>query len=689
MLALLIASLGGWVAQEAANRIFSAQDLERVGWRILLSLAMGTGLWCAHVVIASMHPLPFSVGYNLFGTLTGWAAAMLFSALASWVIGTQPRNQSRVISGAFILAAGIELTSILGVCAIGVLPGPRWNISLIGMGGLIAIVGTGVSLGILHMQRQQASMRWATQALACLCIGLTAVMTQSFVIRAVDWSNQSFSKFDSQINAPMLSALTSVGSLALLITLWLALLIESRLRASLRIANSQLQSTAFTDLLTGLPNRLGFEKLLGKAAADADYHQSQLALLFINLDAFKPINEIYGHHGGDSILCEIASRLRSVAEPGDHLARLGGDEFLLLMTTQVTTETASTRARQILTLVSKPHKFEGREGSIACSIGIAMYPTHGAASVLITRADAAMRASKAAGGATFSFFEPRMINDHREQVELLQDLRGALGRNEFELFYQPKIDAPSGEITGAEALLRWVHPERGMISPMIFIPAAEKYGLINSIGAWVLEEACRQIAAWRKEGMWMRVAVNLSVHQLRQADLPDRISESLNRHQVNPSLLTCEITESVAMEDATLTRKLFERLAAVGVHISIDDFGTGYSSLSYLRTLPAGELKIDRSFVMDLETSSDARAVVDAVIKLAQALSLKVVAEGVETNGQNQILRSLGCDQLQGYFFAKPMRAKALALWATQSEGPAHIDFRRSLFDPMLPPVEP
>lgn len=664
-----------------------ARDLERVAWRIVLSLAMGTGLWCAHVVAASAQPLPFPVGYNLFGALTGWAVAMFLSALASWLIGTQPISRIGVIGATFILAVAIELTSILGICAIGILPGPLWKLSLIGLGGVAALVGAGISLGIVYVNSQRQSQGWLPQALAALCLGLTVIMAQHCVIQAVDWGHHGYSKFDSQVNAAILAALASVGSPVLLITLWLGLLIEARLRTSLRIANLQLQRNAFTDLLTGLPNRLALENLLGEAAAAADYHQSQLALLFINLDAFKPINEIYGHHGGDSVLCEMASRLRSVVGTGDHLARLGGDEFLLLMTTDVTTETASARARQILALVSKPHKFEGREGAIACSIGIATYPTHGASSVLIARADAAMRASKAAGGAVFSFFEPRMLNDHREQVELLQDLRGALGRNEFELFYQPKIDAPSGQITGAEALLRWVHPERGMISPMIFIPAAEKYGLINSIGAWVLEEACRQIAAWRKEGLWMRVAVNLSVHQLRQTDLPDRISESLHRHQINPSLLTCEITESVAMEDAAVTRKLFERLAAVGVHISIDDFGTGYSSLSYLRTLPAGELKIDRSFVMDLETSSDARAVVNAVIKLAQALSLKVVAEGVETNGQNQILRSLGCDQLQGYFFAKPMRAKALSLWATQSEGPAHIDFRRSLFDPMLPPV--
>ena len=287
--------------------------------------------------------------------------------------------------------------------------------------------------------------------------------------------------------------------------------------------------------------------------------------------------------------------------------------------------------------------------------------------------------------ATFTFFEPRMLGDAREQVELLRDLRQAAARNQFELYYQPKIHAPSGEITGAEALLRWHHPQRGMVSPAVFIPIAERHGLIGTLGQWVIDEACRQARAWRDQGLRMRVAINLSVHQLRQPDLAERIAAALKSQQVNPQLLTCEITESVAMEDGEGTMKIFEKLAAVGVNISIDDFGTGYSSLAYLRKLPAGELKIDRSFVLDLETSGDARAVVDAVVKLAQALGLKVVAEGVETEAQNQILRSLGCDELQGYLFAKPMSAKALALWAMNDVGPRTMEFRDSLFAETLP----
>jgi EAL domain-containing protein (putative c-di-GMP-specific phosphodiesterase class I) len=262
---------------------------------------------------------------------------------------------------------------------------------------------------------------------------------------------------------------------------------------------------------------------------------------------------------------------------------------------------------------------------------------------------------------------------------MVRDLRRAIANNELELYFQPKIDARSGKVTAAEALLRWNHPQLGLVLPGQFVPLAERTGLIGPLGDWVIEAACRQARAWRDKGLRMRVAINLSAYQMRQDDIVDRIIESLKRHRIRPSLLTCEITESAAMEDTLATQETFRRLGELGTHLSIDDFGTGYSSLAYLRKLPAEELKIDRSFVQDLEHSPDARAVVDAVLKLAHALGLKVVAEGVENPRQHQILVELGCDELQGYLFAKPMSARALLLWAIGDRGEASV-FRNSLF---------
>ena len=275
---------------------------------------------------------------------------------------------------------------------------------------------------------------------------------------------------------------------------------------------------------------------------------------------------------------------------------------------------------------------------ISCSVGIAMYPDGCSHAKLIARADAAMYASKRAGGSNHCFYSTAMDADAEAQFTLLRDLRKAVAAKEFELFYQPKIDSKSGKVTAVEALLRWKHPTRGVLLPSVFIPIAERFGLIGQIGNWVIEDACRQSRAWRDKGLRMRVAINLSAHQMRQDDIVERITGALQQYKIHPSLLTCEITESAAMEDTKTTQATFRRLGELGTHLSIDDFGTGYSSLAYLRKLPAEELKIDRSFIMDLEHSADARAVVDAVIKLAHALGLKVVAEGVENQRQQQVL---------------------------------------------------
>jgi diguanylate cyclase (GGDEF)-like protein len=481
-----------------------------------------------------------------------------------------------------------------------------------------------------------------------------------------------------------MAVLVTAGSAALLSMLLLLSQLESHWRASLLRAKGELQKQSSRDPLTELPNRLIFEGTLAQAARHADATQGQLALLLVNLDGFKPINESLGHRAGDRLLREIAARLRSLAQ-AQMVARLGGDEFLLLLPGNPQTEDAASVATRVLEALGQPLRLEGRETAVTCSIGIAVYPQHGALSTLIAHADAAMRCAKSTGGAAYCFFEARMVAGLREQTELLRDLRRALAQGELELYYQPKIHAPTGEITGAEALMRWQHPRRGMIGPVVFIPIAERFGLIGSLGNWLIDEVCRQIRAWRDSGLRMRVAINLSVHQLRQPDLIERIARALREHDVNPGLLTCEITESVAMEDAEGTIRFLGQLAQLGVSISIDDFGTGHSSLAYLRKLPASELKIDRSFVLDLETSEDARKVASAVINLAKALDLKVVAEGVETEGQNRILREFGCDQLQGYLFAKPMSAKALALWAMDDVGPRPINFRDSLFKETRP----
>jgi diguanylate cyclase len=435
------------------------------------------------------------------------------------------------------------------------------------------------------------------------------------------------------------------------------------------------------DPLTGLATRTSFEAHLEGAVRACDATQQRLALLFIDLDGFKPVNDTFGHASGDRVLRSVGERLRALhKEGGERVARVGGDEFLVLLATDASQDGAAARARQIVQTLSRPYEVDGRQVAISCSIGIAFYPDGGSPAKLIARADAAMYAAKRAGGAGFTFFTPAMEDDARDRFDLLRDLRSALERKELELFYQPKIDAATGKVTAAEALLRWQHPARGMVPPAVFIPIAERFGLIRDIGQWVIEDACRQARVWQEHGLRMRVAINLSAVQMRQEDIVARIEGALARHRVDPSRLTCEITESVAMEDTRATQATFHELGAAGIHLSIDDFGTGYSSLAYLRKLPAEELKIDRSFITDLEHSPDARSIVDAVLKLAHALGLKVVAEGVENERQRDILTEMGCDELQGFLFAKPMTARALLLWA-MDDRQEHADaFATSLF---------
>jgi diguanylate cyclase len=436
---------------------------------------------------------------------------------------------------------------------------------------------------------------------------------------------------------------------------------------------------AAVDNLTGLPTRLYFEGQLNQAAKKADAKSTRLAVLFIDLDGFKPVNDSFGHSSGDRVLEQVGQRLKVVARGAGVAARVGGDEFLLLAPGVGSPEAVAQIAQRLIESLSQPYQVDGREVGISCSVGIAMYPDGCHPNKLIARADAAMYAAKRAGGSRHSFYAPEMDADVQQNFDMLRDLRQALANDELELFFQPKIDARSGKVTAAEALLRWNHPTRGLVMPAEFIPLAERSGLIGPLGNWVIEAACQQARAWRDKGLRMRVAINLSAVQMRQDDIADRIAEALTRHRIRPSLLTCEITETAAMEDTGATQETFRRLGELGAHLSIDDFGTGYSSLAYLRRLPAEELKIDGSFVKDVDHSADARAVVDAVVKLAHALGLKVVAEGVESVRQQNVLIELGCDELQGFLFAKPMTARALLLWAMDDRS-VSAAFRDSLF---------
>lgn len=421
----------------------------------------------------------------------------------------------------------------------------------------------------------------------------------------------------------------------------------------------QIQYQAYYDALTGLSNRTFFLDRLTQLIAHARRNQHMFAVMFLDLDRFKFINDTLGHSQGDILLQKVAERLKRCVRESDTVSRFGGDEFIILLADLSSQEGAVKVAEKILEALAQPFVLEGQEYFISASIGISLYPIDGNdEETLFRNADMAMYRAKERGN-HYQFFLPSMGVLSLERLKLENDLRKALERKEFFLHYQPKVDLNTGEIIGVEALVRWQHPELGMVSPGKFIPLAEETGLILPLGEWVLRSACRQNKTWQEEGLPpVRVAVNLSMAQFQQKNLTEMIAVTLKETGLSPHFLELEVTESVIMRNLETTIRVFQELKEMGIQISLDDFGTGYSSLSYLKQLPFDALKIDQSFIRDIKTSPDEMSIVRAVIDLAHSLKMKVITEGVETEEQIHVLRFCQCDEIQGYYFSPPVSAE-------------------------------
>ena len=435
-------------------------------------------------------------------------------------------------------------------------------------------------------------------------------------------------------------------------------------------AERNVRQLAYNDTLTGLPNRLLFVDYLTRGIERNAARNSSFALLFLDLDRFKYINDTLGHEAGDQLLATMAQRLKGCVRTDDFVARLGGDEFTLFLDDLPNAAVAASVAQNICRTVSAPLTLCGQEIVITASIGISMYPADGSdVSNLLRHADTAMYRAKNTGSG-FCYYEPAMESALSERMKLENDLRRALERNEITVFYQPVIDTVSGTMVGVEALVRWLHPEHGIVSPANFIPIAEETGLILPLGERVLRSACTQAKSWLDSGLGnFHIAVNLSAKQLEHRNLRDVVQSALEDSGLPPSALILEITESVLMERAGACIDLLNDLRSLGIHLSIDDFGTGYSSLSYLKHLPANTLKIDHSFIRDINHDEDALAIVTGIIALAHSLRMQVVAEGVETLEQQQLLSKLNCNFLQGYLFSRPVPAELIE---TQLLTPKH-----------------
>jgi diguanylate cyclase (GGDEF)-like protein len=436
-------------------------------------------------------------------------------------------------------------------------------------------------------------------------------------------------------------------------------------------AQSRLQFLAYHDVLTGLPNRTLFRDRFEQARTRADRERTKVALLFIDLDQFKTINDTLGHQLGDQLLIGVGHRLCECVREGDTVSRQGGDEFLLLLPDLTDPSATAAPLVSVMNHIAEPFEIEGSELTTTVSIGIAVYPDDGHDfETLAKKADMAMYRAKEAGRNAYRFFDEQMNVDAIEHLAMRNGLRRALQRNEFVLHYQPQIDLVTGAVIGAEALIRWNHPDMGLVAPGRFIGVAEESRLIIPIGEWVLREACRQATAWRRAGLpALTVAVNLSGVQFRRGDVEQTVRLALETSGYDPACLELEITESTLIQNVEEVLESVKQLKRLGVRLSIDDFGTGYSSLAYLKRFDVDKLKIDQSFIRDLTNDANDAAIVQAVIQMGHSLNLRVIAEGVENAEALARLRALGCDEVQGYYFAKPMPADEFARFVALAQG--------------------
>ncbi|MCA3874409.1 MAG: EAL domain-containing protein, partial [Burkholderia sp.] len=532
------------------------------------------------------------------------------------------------------------------------------------------VVASGAVLWIVFIRRTRSSR--------VRLLNLGSAVLMGAAIAGMHYTGMAAARFPlgsicgaagSRLDAGWLALVIVVATLAILAIALVVSLLDLRLEArtsvlatSLAEANQELTYLALHDNLTKLPNRVLLEDRIDQAIQSADREKGCFALMFMDLDGFKAVNDAYGHHVGDLLLVDVARRIGANLRSQDTIARLGGDEFVLVVAVAEPSDAADV-ADKVLAVIREPFRVSEHELRVSASIGIAIYPGNGSDfRDLMTNADAAMYHAKALGRNAYCFFEASMNANVREHLKLVQELRLALERRELVLHYQPKFEVPHGPIIGVEALLRWMHPTRGLIAPDQFISIAEKTGLIVPIGEWVLDEACRQMRVWCDAGRtdWT-MAVNLSPLQFGHASLIRVVQAALQRHALEPHCLTLEITESTAMRDADAGLRILQQLHEMGVRISIDDFGTGYSSLLYLKRLPASELKIDRGFIRDLEHDTEDAAIISAIVALGRALDLKIVAEGVETTAQQQFLTKLGCNSLQGFLLGRRMPADHFA----------------------------
>lgn len=663
-ISLVVAILASYTALDMAERINATQHKGAALWLAGGAFAMGVGIWSMHFIGMLSFRLPIALGYDLALTIASLAIAIVASGFALWRISQPTLPLMQLSMSALLMGIAIAAMHYTGMAALRMTPGIEYDPLLFSLSILIAVAASGAALWIAFTLRKNQPHMKRARAMAAVVMGVAIIGMHYTGMAAANFPLGSICTAAREGIPPgWLALVVIIVTLSVLAIALLTSVLDARLESqtsllakSLAIANQELTQQALQDNLTKLPNRTLLEDRLNQILHKAERTHSRFAVMFIDLDGFKAINDSLGHHIGDLLLIEVAQRIRRSIRAQDTAARLGGDEFVLLIEV-VEPEDAASVADKLCGIINQPFNISHHTLGVSASMGITVYPDDGLTPHdLLVNADAAMYHTKSTGRNGYHFFETSMNTNAHNQLQVIQDLRLALERKEFRLHYQPKFNTLNGTVIGAEALLRWQHPLRGMVAPNDFIALAEKTGLIVPIGEWVLDEACRQMRIWHDEGNthW-KVAVNLSAVQFSNDHLVDLVQATLARNKLPASGLMLEVTESTAMHDVEASLTILDKLASMGIDISIDDFGTGYSSLLYLKRLPATELKIDRGFISDLAEGGNDSSIVAAIIALGRTLNLRIVAEGVETAEQRAYLTTLGCDTMQGYLMGRPM----------------------------------
>lgn len=638
------------------------------------SIAIGTGLWAIHFInLLIFHGNQAFEVFSL-AIFASWLVALSIGYTVCATSNKKVMTFNRLTFSGLVIGLGSYLMfylSLSGLNETNNLWNLSTNISFYPISLLIAL-STALGAGVLSL----ATLSWIKNYIGDnkLLIKIIFSVITGIAILAIHATFNTSVHVQSQIvesqillaDKTLSEVLISLGLICLFLLAFVVALYYEKFNAStlkyrLNTQNStDSANSGFKDPLTQLPNRRAFKRELETAIKRSERASSTIALAYIDLDHFKPINDSYGHHVGDAVLMLVSQRLNAAVRVCDSVARIGGDEFVALIEEIKSDEDIIPILERIVNSIKEPFLVSGQQIDISCSVGIAVYPRDGDMERLMISADAAMYKAKENGKNQFKFFDSEIESASDKMLEMHRDLQSAVKNSEFSLEFQPKVNCKNQSLEGAEALIRWNHPTKGVILPITFIPAAERFGLINQINDWVVEEGCRAIRRAKDDGVDLKLSINLARQQFRNPNLVDKILQLRKRYKIPAANLMFEIKETTAIKNENQFKHLLLQFKAAEIKVALDDFGSQQFSLSYLQHLNINEIKLDKVFIGQINENKASRALVDAVIRLAHALDLNVVAEGVETEAQREALADLGCNQMQGYLISKPISERKL-----------------------------